>query len=74
MVDETRTSAQFVPLSPREMQVIKALAVGQSIKGIATTLAISRWTVKSHLANVRRKLNLSTNAEVIHILTKSGQI
>lgn len=67
-------AARSCCLSPRELQVVAALAGGQTTKQISIQLAISRWTVKTHLSRVRQKLGVTTNAEAIHFLTKTGQI
>jgi len=46
-------------LTPRERDVLKLVAQGQSNKDIAQRLVLSEHTVHRHLANILRKLDLS---------------
>ncbi len=52
-------------LSPRELAVLEALAAGQSNKEIARTLDVSPNTVKTHVANLFAKLEVSRRTEAI---------
>lgn len=45
-------------LTEREMEVLKLIATGLSNKQIATRLFISEETVKVHIRNLLRKLNV----------------
>jgi two-component system, NarL family, response regulator DevR len=47
------------PLSRRELEVLRLVAAGRSSADIASTLWITRQTVKFHLANIYRKLGVS---------------
>ena len=49
-------------LSPRELDVLKLVAQGLSNPDIARRLVLSEHTVHRHLANILRKLNLSSRA------------
>ena len=49
-------------LTPRELDVLKLVAQGLSNPEIARRLALSEHTVHRHLANILRKLNLSSRA------------
>jgi len=49
-------------LSPRELDVLKLVAQGLSNSDIARRLVLSEHTVHRHLANILRKLNLSSRA------------
>ncbi|SDM29165.1 DNA-binding response regulator, NarL/FixJ family, contains REC and HTH domains [Nonomuraea maritima] len=46
-----------VPLSDRELDVLRLLATGNSNREIATTLHLAEGTVKNHVTNVLSKLN-----------------
>jgi non-specific serine/threonine protein kinase len=49
-------------LTPRELDVLKLVAQGLSNSDIARQLVLSEHTVHRHLANILRKLNLSSRA------------
>src|SRR5215831_14933281 len=51
-------------LTPREVDVLKLVAQGLSNPDIAQRLFLSEHTVRRHLANILRKLNLSSRAVV----------
>ena len=50
-------------LTTRERQILELIAVGQSNKHIARELNISDGTVKVHVKNILRKLNLRSRLE-----------
>jgi DNA-binding NarL/FixJ family response regulator len=52
-----------IPLTPRETQVLRLVAMGLSNKEIADSLAISIETVKEHVQNLLRKLALSDRTQ-----------
>lgn len=59
-------------LSPREIEVLKCFAEGKSNKQIADLLFISEPTVRVHLKNIKDKLYLETNIELIRYAFKKG--
>jgi DNA-binding NarL/FixJ family response regulator len=52
-----------IPLTKREMQVLRHLALGLSNKEIGKSLSISVETVKEHVQNILRKLKLSDRTQ-----------
>lgn len=46
-------------LTPRECQILRMISDGSSNESIAENLCISRHTVKTHLYNIFRKINVS---------------
>ncbi|MEQ8671714.1 MAG: response regulator transcription factor [Aggregatilineales bacterium] len=54
---------QFVPLSPREMEILQAVTNGLSNKEIASKLRISQQTVKNHMTSILRKLNVDDRTQ-----------
>lgn len=52
-------------ISERELEVLEALAAGQSNKEIARTLAISPNTVKTHIARLYAKLHVNGRVRAI---------
>jgi two-component system, NarL family, response regulator NreC len=68
-------AAPMVPheiLTPREREVLHLAARGVTNREIATTLFISPRTVETHRANLRRKLNLRTQADLIRYALQHG--
>ena len=52
-------------LTPRELDVIRLMAVGDTNAGIAAKLVVSEGTVKSHVKHILRKLRASNRAEAV---------
>jgi len=53
-----------VPLSPREVDVVRAVARGRTNAEIAAELFVSLSTVKTHLTNVQNKLTARNRTEI----------
>lgn len=66
---EERRREALASLTPREEEILTLLATGDSNKGIANSLDISEQTVKTHVANIFRKLEINdrTNAAVLAV-------
>ncbi|MGE5487006.1 MAG: response regulator [bacterium] len=72
LVDDFRTrvksstrAPRFSTLTPREKEVIKMLAEGQSVKEIACALNLSVKTVEAHKFNLMRKLDIHNKAQLV---------
>jgi predicted ATPase/class 3 adenylate cyclase/DNA-binding CsgD family transcriptional regulator len=61
-------------LTPRELEVLKLVAQGLSNPDIAQRLVLSEHTVRRHLANILRKLNLSSRAAAAAWGVRTGLI
>jgi DNA-binding NarL/FixJ family response regulator len=57
----------FADLSPKQLMALRLLAQGLERKQIAEQMGIGAETVKSHLAEVRRKLGARTSAQAVAI-------
>lgn len=51
-------------LSNRELQVLRLVALGKSLKEIAAELSLSEKTVGTYRTRISEKMNLSTNVEL----------
>lgn len=69
-----RTDSKDVPLTNRELQVLRHIALGLSNKEIGTSLAISVETVKEHVQNILRKLDTADRTAAAVWAVKSGLI
>jgi DNA-binding NarL/FixJ family response regulator len=49
-------------LSPRELQVLRLVAAGETNKAIAAELVLSERTVDRHVSNILAKLRVSSRA------------
>lgn len=67
-------SVQRERLTDRELDVLRLLANGLSNKDIGGRLYISATTVKFHVSNIMRKLEVSRRAEAVYAASKSGLI
>lgn len=59
-------------LSPREQEILRGLARGESNKEIARTLGIAETTVKVHVQSVLRKLDVSSRVHAAIYATSHG--
>ena len=60
------------PLSEREREVLRLLALGHTNQEIAKLLFISVRTAETHRAHVMQKLRLSTRAELVRHALRQG--
>jgi two-component system, NarL family, response regulator YdfI len=61
-------------LTPRELEVLEALAQGLGNKAIAKQLEISQSTVKFHIAQIYAKLNVSSRVSAVNLGIRHGLI
>jgi DNA-binding CsgD family transcriptional regulator len=62
---QARAAAAADPLSDREREVLRLLALGHTNQEIAKQLYISVRTAETHRAHIMQKLGLSTRAELV---------
>ena len=62
---EAKARAEADPLSEREREVLRLLALGHTNQEIAQLLFISVRTAETHRAHVMQKLRLSTRADLV---------
>ena len=60
------------PLTAREREIVELMAEGASNRVIASRLAISRHTVKFHVASILAKLGARSRAEAVAVALRRG--
>ncbi len=71
---EARNGAFVDPLTPRELEVLKLVAEGNTSDEIAGLLVISRKTVDHHRANMLEKLGMRDRVELTRYAIRRGLI
>jgi two-component system response regulator NreC len=69
---QERAAAEADPLSDREREVLRLLALGHTNQEIAQSLYISVRTAESHRAHIMQKLRLTTRAELVRYALSHG--
>jgi two-component system response regulator NreC len=69
---QERAAAEADPLSDREREVLRLLALGHTNQEIAKMLYISVRTAETHRAHIMQKLRLSTRAELVRYALSQG--
>jgi two-component system, NarL family, response regulator NreC len=69
---EERAAAEADPLSDREREVLRLLALGHTNQEIAKLLYISVRTAETHRSHIMQKLRLSTRAELVRYALAHG--
>lgn len=65
--------SKLASLSPRELDVARRLALGETSKMIALKLGISHRTVEIHRAAVTTKLGAKSTAGVVRLMLEAGE-
>jgi two-component system response regulator NreC len=69
---QARAAAEADPLSEREREVLRLLALGHTNQEIAKMLYISVRTAETHRAHIMQKLRLSSRAELVRYALAQG--
>ena len=69
---QTTSSDSGIQLTDREIEVLQAVAAGDTNKGVALQLGISERTVKAHLSSVFNKLGVDSRAAAIAVAADRG--
>jgi two-component system response regulator NreC len=69
---QERAQAEADPLSDREREVLRLLALGHTNQEIAKMLYLSVRTVETHRAHIMQKLRLTTRAELVRYALDQG--
>jgi DNA-binding CsgD family transcriptional regulator len=64
--------ATAITLSPRELEVLRLVASGQTDYEIARALGLRGVTISTHMANIRRKLGAASRAAAVAAAVRHG--
>jgi two-component system invasion response regulator UvrY len=67
-------ASEFESLTPREFEIFRQLAGGESLADCARSLHLSPKTVSNHQTLIKDKLGLSTSAAMAHLALRHGVI
>lgn len=70
--NDTPANNQTEPLTPREKEILQWLARGVSNKVIARNLDVTESTVKVHVQNILRKLNVTSRVQAAVYAVEHG--
>ncbi len=73
-LDADFADEMFIPLSPREMEILQYITRGFSNKEVAYALGISRQTVKNHMTSILRKLAVNDRTQAAVYALRHGWI
>ena len=66
-VRDTKMRPRMSTLTPREREILKLLAEGNSVKEIAVLLGLSVKTIEAHKFNLMRKLDIHNKAQLVTV-------
>ncbi|MFW6238277.1 MAG: response regulator [Halanaerobiales bacterium] len=73
-VEQSEEEEEIEKLSNREQEVMEHLAQGMSNREIAGALYISEKTVKNHVSNILKKLNVNDRTQAVIVALKKGMV
>ena len=73
-IDQQSVSTSDQPLTKREIEVLKYIALGHTNRQIAGTLFLSFRTVNTHRANIMQKLNIHETAGLVRYAISIGLV
>jgi DNA-binding NarL/FixJ family response regulator len=68
------SNEHYLPLSPREMEILQFVTHGLSNKEIAGRLRISQQTVKNHMTSILKKLNVQDRTQAAVTALRHGWV
>jgi two-component system, NarL family, response regulator NreC len=71
---DERAKVEADPLSEREHEILRLLALGHTNQEIANSLYLSVRTVETHRAHIMQKLRISTRAELVRYAIDHGML
>jgi len=73
-MSENKHIFYFEALSKRENEIVKYILSGYTSGSIAKELYISLATVKTHISNIYRKLNINSKQELFELMKEKTNL
>jgi DNA-binding NarL/FixJ family response regulator len=70
--DDPAVAARFAQLTPREMEVVRAVVSGLDNAEIAATMYLSPFTVKTHANRAMTKVGARDRAQLVSLAVRAG--
>lgn len=69
MPEQSKEGNAFVPfdLTPAEIRILEQVVSGKKNKEIADELFLSPWTIKTHIKNIYKKMQVNSRAAVVQL-------
>ena len=74
MIEKDSDAVMLESLTKREIEVLKLLTVGMYNKEVAEKLSISERTVKNHVSNIFKKINVTDRTQAAVFAIRNGLI
>ena len=74
MIKKDKDDNLIDTLTAREIEVLKLVVIGGSNKDIADKLGISERTIKNHISNIFKKINVSDRTQAAVFAIKNDLI
>ena len=74
MIEKSEDVVKLGNLTDREIEVLKLLAVGMYNKEVAESLEISERTVKNHVSNIFKKLDVTDRTQAAVFAIRNGLV
>jgi DNA-binding NarL/FixJ family response regulator len=69
---DSALASRFATLTPREREVVAALAAGLDITDVARRLGVARVTVMTHVHHAMAKVDAHTQAQLVAYALRAG--
>lgn len=74
LLEDAAPASLLETLTPREFEIFRLLARGESIAACAAALNLSPKTVSNHQTVIKDKLHVSTSAALVHLAIRYGVV
>lgn len=74
MIEKDSDAVMLESLTKREIEVLKLLTVGMYNKEVAEKLSISERTVKNHVSNIFKKINVTDRTQAAIFAIRNGLV